>query len=677
MTNKLKPITLAIFAAISSNPSFADDLKPVVVNADLRETSKQDMPTSVDVKTQADLQDQGAIEFDDVLLKTPNVNFSGQSSHARHIQIRGIGERDEYTGAPNSSVGFSIDDMDFSGIGMAGNLFDVKQVEVLRGPQNTRYGQSAIAGLIHIESNDPTPYQESMAEMSLGQDNLKEIGFMTSGPVSSKEDATQYRFSLFKHTSDGFRDNKTLDRTDTNGRDELTLRGKLRFFPDSDTTVDVSVLHADLNNGYDAWSADNSFTTLSNDPGKDTQLSNAASVKVNWQANPNFIFTSKTSFTNSDMTYGYDYDWGPTTAWGDNYENVKERKSFTQELRWLSTPKSKLFGNTDWLVGLYGSHLAETNNENDAGSLSSSDYTINKLASFGQIDIHTNEKTTVSASLRIEKNESTFKEYPNRFNPSETLWGASLSYSYKYNDKHTAYASITRGYKAGGFNSDLAGTANQNFAAETLYNYEIGLKSNLAEYGLTSDITAFYMDRFNPQFDGYTSPTVTGVDPWKFYTENFTYAQNYGLEANINWTANKNWNLYASAGLIQTNVEGNPASSYYVIVNREQAHAPNYQINVGAKYRNSNGFYTQADITAVDKFYFDNVHNYASKAYVITNARIGYETADYEIYLWGKNLTDERYATRGFYFDLDGSGEKGFIRLGDPRQIGVTGRVYF
>ncbi|BCN93780.1 TonB-dependent receptor [Thiomicrorhabdus immobilis] len=677
MNIKLKPITLAISTLLLSTPIMAEELAPIIVNADLRQSTEQDLPASVDVKTQADLQDQGATHFDDVLLKTPNVNYSGQSSRARHIQIRGIGERDEYTGAPNSSVGFAIDDIDFSGIGMVGNLFDVKQVEVLRGPQNTRYGQSAIGGLINIQTNDSTAEEEGMAELTIGQDNLKEFGIVTSGPINTKENAPQYRLSIFKHGSDGFRTNETLDRTDTNGRDELTLRGKMRFFPDSDTTVDVSVIHADLNNGYDAWSADNTFTTLSNDPGKDTQLSNAASLKVNWKGNANYVLESKTSLANSDMKYGYDYDWGPTTAWGANYENQKERKTYSQELRWLSTPKSRLFNNTDWLVGLYASHLDETNHENDAGWLSSSDYTINKFAGFGQLDIHTNNKTTITASLRAERNDSTYKDDYNRFDPDEMLWGASLSYSYKYNDKHAAYAGITRGYKTGGFNSDLAGTANESFDSETLYNYEIGLKSNYKEYGLKTSTTFFYMDRHNPQFDGYTAPAVTGIDPWLFYTENFDSAQNYGLEGSFNWASNKHWNLYGSVGLIQTNVEGNPASNYYVIVDREQAHAPNYQMNLGTKYSGSNGFYAQADITAVDKFYFDNVHNFESKAYVVANARIGYETPDYEVYLWSKNLTDERYATRGFYFDLDGSGDRGFIRLGDPRQLGVTARVYF
>jgi len=713
MSTTLRPLVIAITATLSSTPIMADELKPVVISADLRESTEQDIPASVDVKTQADLQDQGATHFDDVLLKTPNVNFSGQSSRARHIQIRGIGERDEYTGAPNSSVGFSIDDIDFSGIGMTGNLFDTKQVEVLRGPQNTRYGQSAIGGLINIQTNDPTATRESMVEATIGQDNHKELGIMTSGPVSSKEDAAQYRIAVFKHNSDGFRTNDTLDRTDTNGRDELTLRGKMRFFPDSDTTVDISLIHADLNNGYDVWSRDNSFTTLSDEPGKDNQLSNAGSIKIQNTQNPNFTITSKTSLANTDSLYSYDTDWiaDPSRTVGI-YKNEKHRRNFSQDMRIISNEQSKLFNNsTSWLFGLYLSHLEETNKRTERTNYNvlseiyntdaSSDFTHNKVALYTQLDQALNSKTTLTYSLRLENNQQEFRSseiktgtYPytdpvaDKFNPNETLWGASLNYSYKYNNKHTAFAGITRGYKAGGFNTGLnANSSYQSFDSETLYNYEIGLKSNYPEFNLTSKTTFFYMDRQNPQFDGYGFDPVNGNE-WVFFTENLDSATNYGLETEFNWLVNHNLDIYGAIGLIQTDVSGNPYNKDFTINGRSQAHAPNYQLNLGLKYRGTNGFYAQSDITALDSFYFDNVHDFKSDAYTTFNARIGYETAKYEIYLWGKNLTDETYATRGFYFDhydyantaanyYDPVNAAEYERLGDPRQLGITARVYF
>lgn len=725
MRFKFNPIQAAILTCLIPATSYAnnstENLAPVIVTADLRETSEQDIPASVTVQTQADLQDQGAMHFEDILLKTPNVNYSGQSSRARHIQIRGMGERDEYTGAPNASVGFAIDDIDFSGIGMVGNLFDVKQVEVLRGPQNTRYGQSAIAGLINIQTNDPTAYRESMVEASAGQDNLKELGIMTSGPFSSKENAPQYRISLFKHTSDGFRTNETLIRTDTNGRDELNLRTKFRFTPNPDTQVDVSLIHADLNNGYDAWSRDNSFTTHSNKPGKDTQLSNAGSIKVVSKANPNYVLTSKTSLANSDMHYSYDLDWKDYNPQESNgtFSNNQHRSTFSQDLRLTSKDTSKIFnGTTDWLIGMYFSSLEETNIRKERfqtcygwpcqpegpdiyNSDTNSTFANQKLAIYSQLDQTINSKTTLTYSVRAETNRKDFHQDKRNFgaafdytidppgphapydytltdnhNPNENLWGGSIVYSYKYNNKHTAFAGVTRGYKAGGFNTGQSLGQNLTFNSETLYNYEIGLKSNYEKYGLKTATTFFYMDRKNPQFDGYTYEPNSAE--WIFYTENLDAAQNYGIESEFSWQATNKLNVFGSIGLIRTKVQGTPYNTGLTMSGREQSQAPNYQINLGAKYRGSNGLYAQADITALDKFYFDNANNFESNSYHLINARLGYETEQYEIYLWGKNLTDEVYATRGLEFDQwDGDGTQQFIRLGDPRQLGITARVYF
>ena len=711
MRFKLNTLQAALLLCLTPALSYAESaettLSPVLVTADLRETAEQDLPVSVDIKSSADLQDQGALHFDDVLLKTPNVNFSGQSSHARHIQIRGIGERDEYTGAPNSSVGFAVDDIDFSGIGMTGNLFDAKQVEVLRGPQNTRYGQSAIAGLINIKTNDPTATEESMLETSLGQDNLKELGLMTSGPFNASENSPQYRISLFKHLSDGFRTNTTLNSNDTNGRDELNLRAKFRFTPNKDTQVDLSLIHADLNNGYDVWSRDNSFTTLSNQPGRDEQLSNAASLKVTWAGNPDYELTSKTSLANSNMVYSYDGDWiaDPAKTVG-SYHNAQHRKNYSQEFRWASTNNSKIFnGTTDWLIGTYLSNKDESNDRTELynyttasdiyNTTAKSDFQHSKVALYTQLDQALSDRTTINYSLRVEHNQKTFDLATHKtgfdtsygggafdytltdaYQPSETLWGGSIHYNYKYNASHTAFAGVTRGYKSSGFNAALGGTANVHYDAETLMNYEIGLNSTHSKYNLTTSTTFFYMDRSKPQFDGYSYEP--GGAEWVFFTENLDAAANYGLETEFNWQANSAWNIYGTLGLLRTEVVGTPVNSSFTMSGRDQAHAPSYQFNLGAKYRAATGFYAQADVTGMNSFNFDNTHNFTSDPYRIVNARLGYETEAYEVYLWGKNIADEVYSTRGFEFDhWDGDGTQQYTRLGDPRQVGLTARVYF
>ncbi|MDR9499761.1 MAG: TonB-dependent receptor [Hydrogenovibrio sp.] len=686
----LKPLTAALIALMPASMAFAQtdpdssqtQLTPVTVQADLRQSEADDMATSLHVYDSVDLQDQGASHTDDILLTTPNVNVSNQNARVRHIQIRGIGARDDYTGAPNSSVGLAIDGMDFSGLGGIGNLFDVKQVEVLRGPQNTRYGQAAIAGLVNIQTNEPTPYRESMVETSLGEYGHTEVGLMTSGPVSDAPDASQYRIAVFKHKSDGFYENDTLNRNDTNQKDELTLRGKLRVFASEDTTIDLSLLHANFDNGYDAWAKDNTFTTLSNQPGEDNQRSNAGSVKVTHTGAEAFDLISTTSLTNSDIDYGYDYDWDTDDFF---FDNQKHHRQWTQDLRLVSSKPVTLGEQSfDWLAGVYASGMAESNDTLSVyygEERGQSDYDHQKLAAYTQIDQALTSRDTLSYALRVETSRQDFTldkvsygtPVSNDFDTDETLWGGSLAYARNLTQSLTGYASVTRGFKAGGFNtgSNVTDPDQLWYDAETLWNYETGIKADWLDKALHTDVTAFYMDRDNPQMDGYT---YLGAE-YVFYKENLDSAKNYGLEASFDWQMTPQWQTFGSLGLLYTDVEGTPLNSSLEVSGRDQSHAPNYQFQIGAQYRHGSGFFARADMRGLDSFYFDNVHNARSESYQLYNARIGFEAKDWEVYAWGKNLTDERYATRGFYNAF--SQNQTYIRLGDPRQFGLTARVYF
>ena len=116
----------------------ANELEEVVVTASLRQQTLAEIPVSITVLDESTLEAVGLQHFEDVLGLVPNLNWSGGTSRPRFFQVRGIGELEQYQGAPNPSVGFLIDDIDLSGVGMPATLFDAQQVEVLRGPQGTR-----------------------------------------------------------------------------------------------------------------------------------------------------------------------------------------------------------------------------------------------------------------------------------------------------------------------------------------------------------------------------------------------------------------------------------------------------------------------------------------------------------------------------------------------------------
>ena len=136
----LRIFVIFFYFCFSCELNFAQEEDPlvieeIVVNADYRSSDLSDIPSSVIVLDENLIQSRNAQHLEEVLLNVPNVNFSSGSSRSRFYQIRGIGERGQFSEPLNSSVGVIIDGIDFSGIGNAAMLYDIDQVEVFLGPQ--------------------------------------------------------------------------------------------------------------------------------------------------------------------------------------------------------------------------------------------------------------------------------------------------------------------------------------------------------------------------------------------------------------------------------------------------------------------------------------------------------------------------------------------------------------
>jgi outer membrane receptor protein involved in Fe transport len=125
----------------------------------------RNLPASATVLDRHTLRLAGVQHFQDVLALVPNLNWSAGTSRPRFFQLRGIGELEQWQGAPNPSVGFLIDGIDFSGVGMPATLVGRGRIEVLRGPQGTRYGANALAGLIAVNTRAPRREAEANARL--------------------------------------------------------------------------------------------------------------------------------------------------------------------------------------------------------------------------------------------------------------------------------------------------------------------------------------------------------------------------------------------------------------------------------------------------------------------------------------------------------------------------------
>jgi iron complex outermembrane recepter protein len=676
----------AVPAAESRPPAdTSGELEEIVVTASLRKETLAEIPVSTTVLTDKVLREAGLQHFADVLGLVPNLNWSGGTSRPRYFQLRGIGELEQYQGAPNPSVGFLVDSIDFSGVGMPATLFDVDQVEVLRGPQGTRYGANALAGLIKVKTRDPDGTTDLRTEVTAGEDGMRAAGIAVGGPLATADERDGWRFVAQQFTEDGFRHNTYLHRYDTNGRDELTLRGKLRVRPAEGWQVDLEALYVDLDNGFDAFSPDNRLRTLSDRPGQDAQRSTGASVDVRGDLGAATL-QSTTAVARSDIVYSFDGDWGNNAYWGiyapyDYFSRYgRQRRTASEDLRLVSRSSAD-DGGFGWVAGVYALRLDEDNDQRDYFAQEPmhppllSRYAATNLAIYTEAELRVAPLVTLSGGLRAETRSADYSDTDGaKFSPRDDMWGGHLSLRGPLSGPASWYATVSRGYKAGGFNiGKFVPADRRQFAPEYLWNVESGLRFADPRSALQAQVALFYMWREQEQVA--TSFQLDPGDPlsYVFYTDNAAQGRNYGLESSLEWRPSGVLSLGATLGLLRSeyldyhygdrNLDG-----------RAQAHAPNYQYSVSAQLGRDTGWMARADLTACAAFYFDASNDQRSKPYRLVNLKAGYVGERWSAYAWGRNVFDQVYAVRGFYFGLEPPDypDKLYTQRGDPRVAGIT-----
>jgi len=683
-----------------------DVLEEVVVTATLRQQALVDTPVSITVLDERTLRDAGRQHFEDVLAAVPNLNWAGGTSRPRFFQIRGIGEREQYEGAPNPSVGFLIDDIDFSGIGMPATTFDVDRIEVLRGPQGMRYGANALAGLIVMRSQEPSDELGFSTEASYGEYASESVGAVATGPAEALN--SSWRVAVQRYRSDGYRRDVFLHRDDTDGRDELTGRAKWRWQPNADTTVDFTWLHAKVDNGYDGWSIDNTRVSLADRPGKDAQTSDGASLRLETNAGSLGRLTAIAAASNSDMEYSFDGDWGNAQSWAPFtydffYRSLRDRKTRSAEVRLASADAQQQPGSLAWLVGVYALDLEENLDEtsvgvyidpfDDANSDSSDDhlfsaYDARNVAAFGQVDGWLSERWGWSLGLRGEQRTADYQDHGIKSGASRStdesqrdrMWGGQATLHFDPSDSLRLFTTVSRGYKAGGFNLGQAALLRAQFDPEYLWSIDIGAKGEWLERRLYADVTAFYMKRSDMQVStGVQLDPVGDPNSYFFYTDNASGGRNLGLESSVRWRFSPQLEVGGTLGLLRTRYYGYRPTGVD-LSDRDQAHAPEYQVSLNATWRHPLGWMARVDVSAVDDFYFDVPPNPTrSNAYTLTNIKFGYEADRWSVYAWGRNVFDRDYAVRGFYFGNEPPlfENKRYVQLGEPQQFGVTARWEF
>lgn len=683
--------------AQTASPSAAEappvKLDPILVTADLWESPLTRIPASVTVYDEAALRVGSVRHFGDLVDQIPNLTWTGGSSRPRYLQIRGIGENSQFEGeTPDSAVRFVVDDLDFTGLGTIGSTFDVSQAEVLRGPQAGAFGANAAGGVVRLVTNAPTPFWTGRAEATVGEDALRTGGFAVGGPlVAGNPEQLMMRVAVQQSESDGFRRNLTLNR-DTNARDELTARLRLTWNPNELWRWEAAVLAADFDNGYDEFALDNNGTnTFSDQPGRDKQKSLAASLRGTYTGWEGVRFSTVTSGARTRSVYSYDDDWTAASYMGFS-DLARTRWVVNQELRLDSEPGQPAGWASRWTLGAFYSDIGEwsryTNEDPwDLRGLKTT-YHAENTALFGQIQHDFAPATRLIVGLRAERIELRGDGLKTRYEkwsgntrapvaiaPSfdDDFVGGKLTLEHDLSDHELVFVSLTRGYKAGGVNVDARiDVANDplTYDTEILWNWEAGLRGHWLDQRLTGEVTAFYTHRQDTQ----VRDSAGFGGSYRFFTDNGGDSHVYGLEASGAYALTKAWSLRGSLALMRSKLESFTLSNGNTGGGRVLANTPRYGYTLGARYDAGRGFFGSADLVGRAEQFDSNNQNEARRAFRVVNASLGYAWDRWTLTLWAKNLLDEEYDRRVYFFGNEDPDyiETRYENRADPRQFGVT-----
>ena len=694
MNLRLSLITAALLpllgAPIAANADDSD-LERIVVTGDFQRESIQTLSASASLLSEKEISLRGASYLDEMLGSTANVNFASGASRGRYIQIRGVGLRSQFVDPINPSVGLVIDGINYSGLGGSSLLFDIDQVEIYRGPQGTRFGADGMAGMIQMGSAKATSDPSLKLQVGAGTYNTREAGIAASTGLT---DDTSARVSYFRRKSDGYVDNLYLN-DETQNQDEQVARFKINSQLTKHLNTELNLHYIDINNGYDAFTLDNSRNSVADEPGQDNQQSYAIGVNNTYTGFDAFDVNLNLSAIDTELLYSFDEDWvcndtsePQLCAAGlhpDGYSSTdlysRDRDDQSVDLQFNSKT-----GN--WVAGIYYQNR-DVDLEHQYTWLASpfsSTYETSNVAVYGQVATPIGPKTTLITGLRVEQYQGDYTD-SNGFiqDTDDVMVGGKIALEYQVIDRTMIYTSITRGYKAGGINSEALAKAKDeglnlsadffqqhtSFDPEYLWSGEFGVKGSSLDDKFTLRLAAFYMHRDDIQLKAWQ------VEGQQFtgYVDNASSGSNYGLEVEGSYQLTDNLFLTGSAGYLNTEIDDFVTQSGLNQDGREQAQSPKYQYAFTARYNFTNAFYGMVGIEGKDDYYFSDSHNSQAPSSNLVNLSFGYEADMWAVRAWARNVFDETVPTRGFEFGndpQDGYATHTYTQLGEPRVAGVT-----
>jgi iron complex outermembrane receptor protein len=300
-----RAVAAVVLGSTLSVPQFASAqegvLEEIVVTARKRAESLQDVPIAVTAFTASQIEDVGIERPQDFIRMTPNVSIV-DTANAGDTQVTIRGQYS--TRDAESSFAYVLDGVLITNPnGFNGELFDIEQIEVLKGPQGALYGRNAVSGAILVNSKRPSNEFEARLKGGVGDDNLVKAQAMISGPLV--ENKLFGRATVSYRDTDGQFDNDlTGDDDAVNYLEETNFRGRLIWEPNDRLSVDTQMSYRDVEGGAINFNAtfalptaaafignpdlnkdvnDTDFKFVFNTPGENDQENTFFSVKADYE----------------------------------------------------------------------------------------------------------------------------------------------------------------------------------------------------------------------------------------------------------------------------------------------------------------------------------------------------------------------------------------------------------
>ena len=668
-------------------------VESITVTANKIEQDVQEVPQSITVLDEETLENKEIHNIADIIREIPNTNYA--YSNIGTINFRGINSS---VLTNNHPLVIYIDGVPFTNrSGYEISLVNVERVEVLRGPQGTLYGKDSIGGIINVITREPTNVYEGKADLEYGNYNTFRGTLSVNGPIVKDI----LFLSLFgRYTKDdGWIDNHYLGMDeDANSMKEENFGLNLVYTP-TDRFLARLVFHHDYINHY---GFDESLIPLGNtninafdtDDAKDTQFDVATfNRSENDSGALSFQYLFDTVVFNALSTYKYIDALGSTDQdAGVNplYTGLKLFKdgtvsTFSQELR-LSNQEGN---NVRWLGGLYYEHEKFVNDRFgfqlpgvfldspfDIELNSVSEGIANTIAVFGQVILPFVQsfELTLGGRYQYIKKEIDLESFTLPIGmtgpPSFSLdakheWdilSPRASLLYRLTSHLNLYTTVSTGSYPGGYNRFAASGDEEaiRFDEQTSINYEAGFKFNGDALSLTTNV--FYMDIADIHI--FKIDNLSGM----VSTSNAGKAHSLGAELEFAWQFAKKWALDGSFGVIQAEYD-----EYNNFAGNTIEKTPVYKAIIGLQYQNSQGVYGRIDFRGTGSTYFDAANTLKGDEHFSFDAKIGYRFANWDLYTYVKNISDESRIIDAINFGMAGTR----IMFSDPRTIAIGLRYTF